>query len=244
MSELKNLKNPPVLEAIVDFVFEADISTINLSKIKDFFSKKAEKIEPVTGFELKIENQTNQIPTVKKVTDSSVRYFFMSGSFVVLVKQNGITFSMLKPYQGFESFLKLVTGECNSLNFDQICKIKRVGVRYVNVFTPPVSPEYVKEYLNYMPSWPEDIKSQPIDFVSRVALPMPELEATCILTQTSSPINFNQKNAQVTVDIDLFKIFQNGIQVSEVWEQLIALKAKLNQIFFRSISRKALDLFL
>ncbi len=243
MTATNVLTNPPVIEAIIDFVFQTELSASDFSKINSFFQSSAEKSEKFNGFEVKIQNKENEMPSVKKVNDGSTRHFFSSSSFVVLVKLNGITFSMLRPYRGFDYFSNLVKEECGKLKLNEICQIKRVGVRYVNVFIAPVKSEYVNEYLNFLPTWPSDIKTQPTDFVSRVSLPLPDLLATCILTQTSLPLA-DGKSVQVAVDIDLFRIYASELQLDSIWGDLVNLKAKLNQLFFRTISRKALDLFL
>jgi uncharacterized protein (TIGR04255 family) len=243
MSDSNTLTNPPVIEAIIDLIFGNNLVPEHLHAIKSYFEKKAERSENYNGYELEIKKDQNELPSVRKVNDGSTRYFFSGGTFLVLVKPNGLTFSMLRPYQGFDFFSQLVKVECSNIGLEKICKIKRVGVRYINVFLAPVKSEYAREYLNYMPAWPAEIEAQPQDFVSRVALPLKELNATCILSQSSIPQK-EINGTQITVDLDFFKTFDSQIELNSIWTEISALKVKLNHIFFRSVSRKALDLFL
>lgn len=243
-----HLRNPPVIEAIVDFIFDSPVDA-NMNKyIAAQCSLSSERKEDFHNYKIDFQKNTsdsNSVPKVEKVDGGGVRYFYESGKYVITTKSNGITFGRLKPYSDFISFRNWIQLKATALNFtiSHDPMVRRIGVRYINSFAIPVTGEYVKDYLFDTPPVPDGLAQEPIDFVSRVTVPISSLDATCILTQTLAP-SADGKSSQVTIDIDIFTVFKHAVGFSSTWSQIEALKAQLNSVFFRTVTKRTLDIFL
>lgn len=243
-----HLRNPPVVEAIVDFIFDSSTDPNSIKHAALQCARGSERKEDVHNYKIDLPKNNfdkNSVPKVEKVDIGVVRYFYESGKYVITTKENGITFGRLKPYSDFVSFKEWIQRKAVDLNFLALNepKISRIGVRYINSFTIPVTGKYAKDYLFDVPPVPEGLAQEPIDFVSRVTVPISSLNATCILTQTFAP-SMDGKSSQVTIDIDIFTLFKQAVGFSSTWSQIEALKAQLNSIFFRTVTKRTLDIFL
>lgn len=243
-----HLRSPPVIEAIVDFIFESNMNKSLAGHIASHCVATSERREPFHNYKIdlqKVDKDANTLPKVEKADGGGVRYFYESGKYVITTKSNGITFGRLKPYSDFPSFKSWIENKANAFGFNNLSepKISRIGVRYINSFIIPVSGKYAKDYLFDIPPVPHGLIQEPVDFVSRVTVPISDLEATCILTQTLAPAS-DGKSSQVTIDIDVFKLFKQSVGYSTTWSQIEALKAQLNSVFFRTVTKRTLDIFL
>ncbi|KYG70499.1 hypothetical protein AZI85_00705 [Bdellovibrio bacteriovorus] len=237
------LKNPPIIEAIVDFIFENNFDPKSYTLMCNYLKPLSERSERIQNYQIQVGAEENSVPQVKKAEGQGQRYFFESGKYVITIKDNGITFGRLKPYSSFVDFRNWIESNLRKLPLPSELKVLRVGVRYINSFSVPSSSSYARDYLFNIPPSPPGLDEFPIDFVSRISVPIPDLAAMSILTQTWNPAS-NPKESSVTIDIDVFRLFEKSQPISDTWDTILGLKAKLNSIFFRTVTKRTLDTFL
>ena len=76
----------------------------------------------------------------------------------------------------------------------------------------------------------------------RLVVPKQELEATAIITQAMEPV---QEGARLPLifDIDVFRLGSFAVATDEIWTMFESLRNLKNEIFFKSITPKAEELF-
>ena len=164
-----------------------------------------------------------------------VRYERDDGSEVVQLRRNGLTYSILKNYQGWEvlreetrdmwrAFL-LASGPVN---------ISRLAIRYINAIEIPLAADY-DDYLTAAPRIPKPVPQIVTSFIQRVMVPFEQEMANAIITQTL------EMPGPAVLDIDVFTEVSLEGASEEIWPRLDNLRNIADRIFFSSLTEKVID---
>jgi uncharacterized protein (TIGR04255 family) len=78
----------------------------------------------------------------------------------------------------------------------------------------------------------------------RLVIPDPKAQAVVIVTETVEPIDESTNRLPLIFDIDAFRMAAFSVQDQTLWETFEHLHNLKNDIFFKSITPKAKELFL
>jgi uncharacterized protein (TIGR04255 family) len=164
------------------------------------------------------------------------------GLQVVQVRFGGFTFSRLKPYQTWEALRSearrlwtLYTAVARPL------RVTRVGVRYVNRIALRL-PVDLDEYISTAPRIAAALPQSLRGLFMRLVIPFPRHEATCIVTQLLEEIDADGRLPYV-FDIDAFRPVMLPADAEDAWTVADELRAVKNEVFFASLTPRALEMF-
>ena len=232
--EFPKLARPPLSEALVDIRLREELPVSILPKLVAPKSFPLSKEMRQGQFQVKL---TKDKPIQAEVLSEGAlgrRYEREDGSEVIQLRRNGLTYSVLKNYPGWEvlrdaarrawqDFLT-VTGPVN---------VSRVATRYINQISIPVGTDY-DSYLTAAPRIPKSIPPIVTSFIQRVLVPFEEESATAIITQAL------EVPAPAVLDIDVFSECSLDGSSGEIWSKLDRLRNVADRIFFSSLTEKVL----
>lgn len=245
MMKTECFANPPINEAIFDIKLELpegiDINIIEsfYEKIKKDYPTKQVNNQGQVSFEMK--------PGEKPVINSTEGqngfvYKSIDGTKIIQTRKDGFTFNKLKPYTNWSDFSKEAFYLWN--NYVQIfhpAKIKRIALRYINLIELPIGIKSFKEYFSTVPEISSQLPQVLQEFFLRLVVPFNGTNA--IITQTIDNSKLNDKFIPYIFDIDVFKnvdLLSDDKTIPIYFEELRTIK---NDIFIKSLTEKAKELF-
>ena len=236
----------PITEALVDLkVNLPTTSTLDVlasfhEAIKDRYPNKRERISWKGGVQIK-----GGRAEVIEPQGGPDGYFFTSldGKQIVQARLDGFTFNRLKPYDRWESFRE----EARELwkLYVRVAgpkEITRAALRYINRIEIPLPMRDFKDYIVTVPEIAPDLPQGLERFLMQLSIPMPEIDATAVITETIEPVTDPTK-LPLIFDIDVFKQASFDVDGEKVWEAFEQLHDLKNDVFFKSITDKAKELF-
>ncbi len=186
-------------------------------------------------FQMELEKPS----TAKVITEEAlgVRCEREDGSEVIQLRRNGLTYSILKNYRGWEVLREaardmwrvflLASGPVN---------ISRLATRYINAIEIPLGADY-DEYLTTAPRIPKSVPQIVTSFMQRVLVPFEQEIATAIITQAL------EMPGPAVLDIDVFTEVSLEGTSEEIWSRLDNLRTIADGIFFSSLTEKVINLY-
>lgn len=233
--EFPKLTHPPLREALIDIRLREELPASVLPKFetpKGFPMKQG-----IKHGQFQFQAEVDKPFTAKVITEEAlgIRYGREDGSEVVQLRRNGLTYSILRNYQGWEVLREaardmwrvflLASGPVN---------ISRLAARYINAIEIPLGADY-DEYLTTAPRVPKSVPPIVTSFMQRVLVPFEKEIATAIITQaleTPSP---------AVLDIDVFTEVSLEGTSEEIWSRLDNLRNIADRIFFSSLTGKVIE---
>ena len=118
-----------------------------------------------------------------------------------------------------------------------------LGVRYINQIVIPTAPIELTDYLVAPPSIPPNIPYQTfIDWLSRVTVTIPDLNASAIITQAPAA-EPRPDSLTILFDIDITRMAKAPLDPEAMWTTLDQFRTLKNTIFEASLRDKAKELF-
>ncbi|MBI4527520.1 MAG: TIGR04255 family protein [Deltaproteobacteria bacterium] len=247
MPETIIFKNAPITEAILDIraTLPKDIKLENLLNVYDAvklsYPNKRERI----AFQGQFQFRPNILPELREVKGGPDGYLFSTadGKQTIQARLDGFTFNRFKPYDRWETFReegrKLWTIYASVSNPKEVT---RVALRYINRIEIPLPIRDFKDYIVTIPEIASGIPQGLANFLMRLVIPVDELQAVAIITESMEPPVANNVVA-VILDIDVFRQGSFDIHSQAIWDIFENLHDLKNNIFFRSITEKAKELF-
>ena len=236
----------PITEAIIEFrVATPDDVTITALKsleqtLGDRYPKVAQQVHRTVGVQL----AEGDAPQAEVESESeSIRFETEDGHYVAQLRPNSFSFSVMAPYKNWAEF----TAEAQAVweKYLEIAKpisIVRIATRFINVVQIPKAD--VIDYDDYFtagPKVPDGLPQTISGFLSRVIIVNGEIGAYAIVTQTVEPPT--ESFLPYILDVDVISEKQFDARDGAYWVQLEQLRHFKNDIFRRSITKKAKDLF-
>lgn len=231
------LKNPPITEALIDLrvrlpetVDSRKIDSIYES-IKEDYPQKQEQRKSEFRFGPQADEQV-------KVSENRIygyRYIASDQRQMLQARLDGFTFSRLTPYITWTK-LRDEAHRLWSIYRDITSPelITRVALRYVNNLNIPMPIKDFGEFLTAPPIVPEGLPQGVSSFLTRVVIHESSIGATAIITHALE--STVKDTAPVVLDIDVFKLYPEGIDENDAWEIMEELRHFKNNIFNESIT--------
>lgn len=233
----RKLNNAPIKEALIDIqtVLPKGIEANTLDISDDAFLKRYPNKEALYKGAFGIRMEGGQaVGTSIEQGQIGYKYTSEDGKQIVQFRTDGFTYSQLEPYDKWET----LRDEAFNLweLYTQLTgpDIRRIAVRYINLLKIPLPIGDIKKYLAAPPETPADLGLSVNSFLTRIVMADPESGATAILTQALEA--FEEANAPIVLDIDVFLNNQYDHSDPEIWADLDKLRKLKNIIFFESIT--------
>jgi len=163
------------------------------------------------------------------------RYERDDGSEVLQLRRNGLTYSILKNYPGWDVLREEARNAWREfLGVVGAVSVSRLAVRYINAINIPLGADY-DEYLTTGPRVPKSVPPIVASFMQRVLVPFEEQGATAIITQTL------EVPSPAILDIDVFTDCSLEGASIEIWSKLEKLRGIADRSFFSSLTEKVLE---
>jgi len=236
--EFPKLSHPPLNEALIDVRLREDLPTSVLSKFRAPNGFSIAKEIRHGKFQVKMGKDKPIQAEVLAEGALGQRYEREDGSEVVQLRRNGITYSILKNYAGWEVLRDAASRTWEPfLGVSGPVNVSRLAVRYINAIGIPPGADY-DEYLTTGPRVPRGAPPIVTSFIQRVLVPFKEDNATAIITQTL------ELPAPAVLDIDVFTECSLEGTSHDIWSRLDKLRDIADRIFFSSLTEKVIKSYL
>lgn len=238
MTGFPKLTRPPLREALADIRLREELPASVLPKFeapKGFPVKKGIKH---AQFQLQAEMDKPSAAKVLAEEALGTRYEREDGSAVLQLRRNGLTYSILKNYPGWE-VLREETRDAwqGFLAVSGPVNVSRLAARYINAINIPLGADY-DEYLTTGPRVPKSVPPIVTNFIQRVLVPFEQESATAIITQTL------EAPSPAVLDIDVFTDCSLKGASDDIWSTLDKLRNIADRIFFASLTEKVIESFI
>jgi len=247
MVEYTHLRNAPITEALIDIRVKVKegFDVERFQTLFDGISSQYSDKKARQRWEGRLEFKKGE-GTISTGAETIDGYIFTSSDRkqVFQARIDGFTFNRLKPYDKWETFRDEAKRLWQLYSSLVAPEIVRVAVRYINKFNIPLFPQPPRdfnEYLTAAPIVPEGLPQGVSSFLSRIVVHDPEADSDATITQAFEQI-IDPKFLPIILDIDVFRQ-KELISEEEAWQTLEKLRYIKNDIFFRSITEKAKELF-
>ena len=239
-------KNPPLAEALCEFQFipnvpwDLTIPGLIYGRIKDRFPRR--KQQAGLGIQLR--------PTEKgvehKIEPAPPRVQFLNQGETALVQlaPDLLVVNQLKPYPGWIKFKSLIIDTFNV--YREIANpkgIKRIGLRYINIFEFTSKNLRLDEYFNYYPFIPETMPKALSSFLVRSEFPYSD-EKEVLILQLASIIPRDPDLSSLVLDLDYAMIAPEYISLDDIEGWVEKAHYEIERTFETAINDKARDLFM
>jgi uncharacterized protein (TIGR04255 family) len=248
MQVQRHYSKAPIKEAVIDLkvTFPEDFSVDKFADIHARISDRfptMESIYTATGtFVLEpgspIKAETNQ---------GHNGFLFRSSDNLRLFQATlgGFTFNRLAPYDSWEEF----SSDAKDLweIYKEICSpthVIRAAIRYINQINIPIKgPIDLQDYFRIVPEVPSDLPQANIStYFMQLQLPQPDLNCMLIINEALTP-QTSPELLTVILDFDLFRQQTWQSDDEDIWLFLEDLRHRKNQVFDKSLTEKAKELF-
>jgi uncharacterized protein (TIGR04255 family) len=247
MTNYPHLNNAPITEALIDIRIKVrdDFDVLKLDALHDAIAAQYPDKKKRHKWEGRFEFKKGETPTSAGIeTIDGFVFASADGKQIFQARIDGFTFNRLRPYEKWETLRDEAFRLWKLYKTVLTPDITRVALRYINKFDIPLFPEPLKdfnEYLTAAPIVPEGLPQGVSSFLTRVVINEPAIDAAAIITQAFEQI-VDPKYLPIILDIDVFKQ-KDLISEEEAWQTLEALRGFKNNIFNRSLTDKAKELF-
>lgn len=241
-----HLRRAPIVEALLDVRVSstrqaslADLARLH-DHVKERFPLRGERCVEQIQVSVTGENST-QFSRTAGVTGFLFRS--LTDAKAVQARVDGFTFNKLKPYETWQ----LLRDEARELwsHYREIAKperVTRIALRYINRMELPLPLRSFDEYLRTVPQVAAELSQGLADFVLRLVIPEPGIDAVGVIHETFEPPTPDERLPFI-LDIDVFKDIECAADSETIWDDLERLRGFKNEIFFKSTTEKAQELF-
>ncbi len=242
MSEPRHLPKAPIREALIDIGVKLpkDANVALMRKLRDRVAADYPDSVELREAELEVNltQDRNSLTQIHTVTG----YRCQRDNKIVQFRLNGFTYNWLNPYARWQD-LRDAAKELWEAYYGTAkpVSVTRVGLRYINNVNLPLPFKDFKEYLTAPPSIPSKLPQRVTRFLTRVSIAQDVGALSAVITQAFEGI-VGPKHVTVIFDVDTSKRgeFTND---EEIWQALESLHVFKNEIFFSSLTEKAVRLF-
>lgn len=241
-----HLHHAPIIEALIDLQLQP--RTVDLPALREFAtSLEGYKVQgPILQFQSMWEFTTEGVRDSSAQSEAGVRLHSSDEKFVLQLQHRNFTLSRLAPYETWDGLVR-ETRRLWTLFSAQVTPIyiSRLATRYINQLKLPLKhDEQFESYLTTPPAVPSELPQTVKGFMQRVVIQNVALGASANVIQLlqegqAAPAD----HVPVLLDIDVYKLGQFPPAGDEVWQQLGGLRTFKNEIFFASLTEKAVEIF-
>lgn len=219
---VKGYKFCPLEEALCEFKFISDlewdltIPGLIYEKVKDNYPIKKQQI----GIGIKLEPKGKGIEQSIEQAPPRIQLFEKEEKGLIQIAPDLLVINRLKPYPGWNIFKPMITEAVDSYKLIAQPKgLKRVGLRYINIFEFSHKNIKLREYFNFYPYIPDNFQNNPKSFADRVEFPY-ENDNEILILQLVSIIPRKPNISSIALDIDYAMITPDYVSLDKVNEWL------------------------
>ena len=171
-------------------------------------------------------------------------YLFTSadGRQIVQARLDGFTANRLKPYRDWGTFRDEARRHWD-LYIRQVSPeaVSRIALRYINRIDIPLPFADFKEYVLTTPEVAPGLPQGLATFFMRLVLPLEAFGCVAVITET-----LEEPKAEAVpyiLDIDVFSQRHFSPDDEEMWRTFETLRLAKNEVFFKSVTPRAQELF-
>lgn len=250
MSESFHLRNPPVVEAVIEIECdtppERDFASLEEAAKAHYlsgypkFTPTFEQLHEISGA------ADGSLSTSMKRTLDAFRFFREDGKQLVQVRRRGFTFNQLAPYPGLNAFRADVEEAWRAyLEIAAPRRITKIQLRYINRILLPLSPNGqldLDEYLRRGPRLADEDRLTFVGFLSQYAALDRESGHLVVTVLTTQP----PEDGRITLIFDNSAIDTSPPDPTD-WPAILgrihSLRGLKNHVFRRTLTDKCLSLF-
>ena len=183
--------------------------------------------------------------TTKDLGQDGLRFFSERFPHVALFARNGFAFSRLQPYETWEKF----TTEAMRLwdyfvEIGQPSQIQRADLRYINRIELPPGENRYEDYIRPAPEPPQNMSLPFYGFFHNDVLAVPGHDYSINIVRTIQSTELEGVlRIAVILDITVMTTKPFPMDSREIAKRLPEMRSLKNQVFYGSITEKALNLF-
>lgn len=249
MAETRYLARAPITEALLDIqVSLPEETTVGvLEGYQALLGDRYREKHVRQAFQSRFEMSANGPPRVETSRGGPDGFLFKaaSGLHVVQARLDGFSFSRLKPYQGWEKFNS--EAQCLWGLYVDLAKperIRRIALRYINRITLPLPVADFKDYFLTTPEVAPGIPQGLAQFLMRLVIPHDESQSVAVVTEAiEGPLSPSETAVlPFILDIDVFRMVDWEPGTAELWPTIEQLRGLKNDIFFKSITERTVEM--
>ncbi len=250
MVEVIHFPNAPITEALLDIRVKLppETSLATLASFQEGIKQRYPSRQERLAWEGHLEIKSTPVARVSQTAAGGPDgYLFTSadGRHVAQARLDGFTFSRLKPYNTWEALRDEAKGLWQHyIKVASPESVTRIALRYINRIEIPLPIQDFKEYILTTPEIAPDLPQGLNSFFMRLVIPDAKTQAAAIVTETVEPIDESSNRLPLILDIDVCRLAAFSVQDETLWETFEQLHDLKNEIFFKSITPKAKELFL
>jgi uncharacterized protein (TIGR04255 family) len=247
-SEYPNLRNAPITEAIVDWraKLPPDVTPETLKTISDQVAPEYTLAGVHRGFQYQIRATAEQA-SQQSGQDLGVQgYQFrtVDQRQVATVKQDGFSFSRLRPYTRWEDVFR----EADRLwrVYREVARpeeVTRIAVRYLNRIPLPMPVGDFTRYLTKPPDLPDGVPPHLTSLFYRVVVRDLETGISANITQLVEGQLDQGGKAPFILDIDAYIRKTIDPNSADFYTLFAPLREMKNRIFFATLTPTAIEMF-
>lgn len=240
-TKTKQLKNPPIQEALIDIRFETSqaVELVALEKFADKLNSKYPKKSPRIRFSVGIQVNANS-----NVAEKPVKQKYLQEGYVVTAENtkeavqftaNNFTFNKLHPYSSWEEIKKDASVIWSDFSKEfQVSKVKRIALRYINKLQLDLPfKNGFEDFVKILPTIPEGLPQEIEHFSMQLIMPKKGENIKAIINQTFEKRS-DKEAIDFILDIDAFNQSDVGIPLDSLWSEFEKIRNFKNDIFFLS----------
>lgn len=243
MTTRPNLKNAPIIEAVLDIRVIPD-DGVKSTSFKDFHSKISKRF-PIYEQTFQIQGQLQvgvATPSeIKEHKTECARFKSVNSDFISLIQYSGMNLSKVKPYSNWDNLRD--NAKEVWLSYKEHFKpkgISRIALRYINKLDLPFDSkieDIFKTYPEISHLLPQELAAYRLQLV----LPSKDKKSIAIVNQILDPNAAREDEQMVGIvfDIDAYQNVNLDINSNEVWDRFETLHSYKNDIFFESLTESA-----
>lgn len=246
MAEKKQLKNDPITEALIDIRVKLP-ANFDVTAFDDLDTKELKEYsvkERQTEFSADLKVVEDQ--PLFKARSKGVRGFLYKSEDnknIVQFRVDGFTFNRLRPYTTWEEMV----GAAKELwqvytKYSAPIQVTRIATRFINHIKLPLP---IEDFATYMNAPPQNPSKQDVvaGYLTRIKLMDKKNDIGTNIIQTFEK---GTENRVITLLLDIDTYSNKNYKADDpgIWDQFDKLRIKKNDIFFDSLTDKAINLHL
>lgn len=241
-----HLPRAPIVEALLDIRVEPDLPS--LDHLAEF--EKAVLVEFPTRKDV-VEWRTSMNLTAQSASVNPARvvrgrgFWSADGKRVVQARTAGFSMSHVAPYDRWES-LRADAEKWWPLygaNAPEATHVTRVAVRFINRIELPLPVSDFRTYFRTYPEIGSELPQGLAALLMRMVIPFEKAEAFATVTMTVDQSGITKEKAPFILDIDAFRTAKLALDDPKIWSIFEQLRTVKNDVFFKSLTPTALEMF-
>lgn len=237
---MAHYKRAPIAEAVIDLQlgFEQQPAATHLEEFAATLRDSFPQSQRINTFALAVATSNGgEISSNAARETLGVRLTSATGSRILQLRRQGLSYSHMQPYSEWESFSEEMRPILESFVFEfKAISVNRLAVRYINRIIVPQGVD-LEAYLNLSPRRPADVSADLQGYFMQLVLAQKDLGPEYTAIVNSGLEAAPDPNAMaVLLDIDVFCTKQTPMDLAAAWTVLYQLRERKNEIFEAAIT--------